>query len=161
MKFIVSCLIILFAYGCRDADQNKQKSDQEARQQSVTKTDTNLIKSDNVTSEAPLKTEIEPKSKYENARFRNVIVTRINDSTFKITGKAQIFEASLSWVVEDGHNELKAGHSTTDAGAPEWGNFNFKITVNKERPNSVLHLILFETSAKDGSRQHELPIPLV
>jgi hypothetical protein len=48
----------------------------------------------------------------------------------------------------------------TDAGAPEWGNFNFVIEVAKQRSNSTLHLILYETSAKDGSRQHLLPIKL-
>jgi len=62
--------------------------------------------------------------------------------------------------VEDGHDELKKGFEMTDAGAPEWGNFIFTINVAKKRPNSTLHLIIFESSAKDGSRQHELPILL-
>jgi hypothetical protein len=48
----------------------------------------------------------------------------------------------------------------TDAGAPEWGNFEFTIDVTKKRGNSTLTLILFESSAKDGSRQYELPIAL-
>ena len=48
----------------------------------------------------------------------------------------------------------------TDAGAPRWGNFNFKAEAKKANPNTVLHLILFEASAKDGSRQHELSVPL-
>lgn len=96
---------------------------------------------------------------YDNARFRNVTVRKQNDSVFQIKGEAQIFEASFSWVIEDGHNELKKGFETTDAGAPEWGKFDF--TVSAEKPeNGSLTLLLFETSAKDGSRQHELPIPL-
>jgi len=95
---------------------------------------------------------------YSNARFKEVTVEKINDETFLIKGKGQIFEASFNWVVEDGHEELKQGYEMTDAGAPEWGNFSFTINVSKKRPNSKLHLILFETSAKDGSRQHELPI---
>lgn len=64
-------------------------------------------------------------------------------------------------MVEDGHNELKKGFEATDAGAPEWGNFGFIVNVKKERLNSTLHLILFETSTKDGSRQFELPVPLL
>ncbi|MBK7232918.1 MAG: hypothetical protein IPH93_11830 [Saprospiraceae bacterium] len=48
----------------------------------------------------------------------------------------------------------------TDAGAPEWGNFEFGIHVQKKRANSTLTLVIFESSAKDGSRQNELPIPL-
>lgn len=97
---------------------------------------------------------------FSNDRFRNVLVKKIGDSTFEISGEAQVFEAAFSWVVEDGHNEIKGGHEMTDAGAPAWGDFSFPITVAKRDPNSVLHLILFEGSAKDGSRQHELPIRL-
>jgi len=71
-----------------------------------------------------------------------------------------MFEATYNWVVEDGHNELLSGYGTADAGAPEFGNFSFVVHIKKSRANSTLHLILFETSANDGSRQHELPVPL-
>jgi hypothetical protein len=97
---------------------------------------------------------------YGNDRFRDVVVTRTGDHTYNVKGKARVFEAAFSWVIEDGHNELKEGHQMTDAGAPEFGNFDFAIDVVKEDPGSTLHLILFEASPKDGSRQSELPIPL-
>jgi hypothetical protein len=102
---------------------------------------------------------IVPKT-YSNKRFREVMVERIGLDTFLIRGQGQIFEANFNWVVEDGHNELKKGFEMTDAGAPEWGKFAFKINVRKERENSTLTLILFESSAMDGSRQYELPITL-
>ena len=97
---------------------------------------------------------------YSNARFRNVTVQKLGDNSYRVKGQGQIFEANFSWVVEDGHEELAKGHQMTDAGAPEWGNFDYTIKVSKKRENSTLHLILFEISAKDGSRQHELLIPL-
>ena len=97
---------------------------------------------------------------YSNERFKNVYVEKISDTSFRINGKAQVFEAAFSWVVEDGHNELESGHGMTDAGAPEFGNFSFVVNVKKQRQNSTLHLILFEASAKDGTRQYELPVPL-
>lgn len=97
---------------------------------------------------------------YGNARFKEVTITREDSLTFRITGKAQIFEANFGWVIEDGHDELQTGHQMTDAGAPEWGNFDFKVTAQKNNPNTTLHLILFESSAKDGSRQYELPLRL-
>lgn len=97
---------------------------------------------------------------YSNQRFRNVTVEKVNDNKFRIKGEGQIFEANFNWVVEDGHDELKNGYEMTDAGAPEWGKFDFTIDVAKNRENSTLTLILFEISAKDGSRQHELPIAL-
>ncbi len=95
---------------------------------------------------------------YSNKRFKDVTVQKIGNHKFRIKGKAQVFEASFGWVVEDGHKEIKKGHEMTDAGAPAFGNFSFVVDVAKQRKNSTLHLILFEESAKDGSRQHELPI---
>lgn len=97
---------------------------------------------------------------FSNERFQEVTVEQIGPHRFTIKGKAQVFEAAFSWVVEDGHNELKKGFEMTDAGAPAWGNFQFTIEVEKERSNSTLMLILFESSPKDGSRQYELPIRL-
>ena len=97
---------------------------------------------------------------YTNERFKDVVVQKTGEHTFLVTGKGQIFEASFSWVVEDGHDELLSGHEMTDAGAPAWGSFSFTIDVQKEQENSTLTLILFESSPKDGSRQYELPVML-
>ena len=99
-------------------------------------------------------------TKHSNQRFREVTIEKLADDKFRVKGQGQIFEASFSWVVEDGHYELAEGFATTDAGAPEWGNFDFILDVPKKDANSTLTLILFESSAKDGSRQHELLIPL-
>jgi hypothetical protein len=106
------------------------------------------------------KPEIHLPKQYSNERFKEVTVERIDENKFRIRGKGQIFEASFNWIIEDGHDELETGFQTTDAGAPEWGNFDFTIAVQKKRENSKLTLVLFESSAKDGSRQHELPIVL-
>ena len=97
---------------------------------------------------------------YSNERFKDVTVERTGKDKFLIRGEGQIFEANFSWIVEDGHEELKKGFQMTDAGAPEWGKFEFVINVTKKRENSTLTLILFESSPKDGSRQHELSITL-
>ena len=97
---------------------------------------------------------------YSNKRFREVTVQKLDDNKFKVKGQGQIFEASFNWIVEDGHYELAKSFETTDAGAPEWGKFDFILDVPKKDKNSTLTLVLFEISAEDGSRQHELPIPL-
>ena len=106
------------------------------------------------------KDTILPLKPYTNKRFKNVIVERIGKDSFLVRGQGQIFEATFNWVLEDGHDELQKGFQMTDAGAPEWGKFKFIIQAPKKRKNSTLMLILFETSAKDGSRQYELPIVL-
>jgi hypothetical protein len=97
---------------------------------------------------------------YSNARFVDVSITKVGETEWRVQGKGQIFEANFGWVVEDGHDELKTGHQMTDAGTPEWGSFDFTINTGPTDPNRTLHLILFESSAEDGSRQHELAIPL-
>lgn len=97
---------------------------------------------------------------YSNERFKEVTVERIDENKFRVRGKGQIFEANFNWIIKDGHDELQKGFQMTDAGAPEWGDFDFTIIVQKKRENSKLTLVLFESSAKDGSRQDELPIVL-
>ena len=106
------------------------------------------------------KPETPPLRIYANKRFREVTVERTGDYTFRVRGEAQVFEATFSWVIEDGHEQIKKGFEMTDAGAPAWGDFDFTVTARKKRPNSTLTLILFEASAMDGSPQHELPIVL-
>lgn len=97
---------------------------------------------------------------YGNDIFQKVTVRKTGEDTFEVKGQAKVFEAVVSYVVEDGHNELAEGSFTTSAGAPEFGDFTYTLKVKKAEPNSTLLLILFEKSAKDGSRQMELIIPL-
>ena len=125
-----------------------------------TVTENTKIAVDTVRPAEPSPADAEPPKEYANERFREVTVAKVGTDQYRVRGEGQIFEASFNWVVEDGHNELKNGYEMTDAGAPEWGKFDFTITVPKDDKNTVLTLILFEISAKDGSRQHELPIAL-
>jgi hypothetical protein len=147
-RTILLSLIILVA--CNNNEEKRK----------TTKADTvkNIPETTQVTNEAKPEALL-PKA-YSNKRFKNVTVERIGKDKFLVRGQGQIFEANFSWIVEDGHEELKKGFQMTDAGAPEWGKFEFAITVHKKRENSTLTLILFESSPKDGSRQDELPITL-
>ncbi len=97
---------------------------------------------------------------YSNDIFKDVTVKKTGTDTFEVTGKAQVFEGVVSYVVEDGHNELTKGSFQTSAGAPAWGDFSHTINVKKAEANSTLTLILFETSMKDGSRRMEMIVPL-
>lgn len=157
MHYIKFIAVILIAYlaGCTD------RSDSGANTTVPTPVeDTASVNAPAVDKPSPDTIATPTSEIYANARFRNVRVEKIGTNKFQLTGEAQIFEASFNWVVEDGHNELKSGFSTTDAGAPAWGKFNFNVQVAKEREHSVLHIILYEASAKDGRRTHQLPILL-
>jgi len=144
IKWIILFLIILFV-SC-----NKESK-------TIPKIKDQLPDKDTVNTSLP---DTIPEKKYSNARFREVTVEKIAENKFRVKGEAQIFEANFSWIVEDGHSELKSGFEQTDAGAPAWGKFDFSFEVSKFNKNSTLTLILFEASAEDGSPQHQLPIPL-
>ncbi|HYC40675.1 MAG TPA: Gmad2 immunoglobulin-like domain-containing protein [Chitinophagaceae bacterium] len=143
--------ILALLVACNAANKEEQK-------QVDKKTDKDTIRRGNDRDRA--EDSVATTGSYSNERFRNVTVQRIGTNTFRIRGQAQIFEATFSWVVEDGHEEIKTGYTMTDAGAPEWGNFDFTVQADKKDPNSTLVLILYEVSARDGSRQYELPIRL-
>jgi hypothetical protein len=147
-QIIVAALIFLTA--CN----NFQAGDEPPKEDSTIASNPPKKSADTTTTKPP-----ETKT-YSNERFRNVVATKTGDHEFLVKGEARVFEAAYSWVVEDGHEELKEGYGMTSAGAPEWGQFSFTVDVEKKRPNSTLHLVLFESSPKDGSRQFELPVLL-
>jgi hypothetical protein len=97
---------------------------------------------------------------YSNETFKNVDVKQTGDGRFHVSGKGRVFEGLFGWAVEDGQEELLSGNARLDAGPPEFGNFSFDFNVKKKRANSTLHLLIFENSAKDGSRIHQLRIKL-
>ena len=157
MKYLHMLLAIILA-GCNAGEQQNTTV---IKNDTVVIQDTATVEKEKVDTTISEKTVVAPQGKtYSNQRFKDVTVEKTGDHKFLIKGKGQIFEANFNWVVEDGHEELKNGYTTTDAGAPAWGNFSFTVDAPKKRANSTLHLIIFELSAKDGSRQHELPILL-
>jgi len=105
--------------------------------------------------------EIRPNIVLENEAFRVYYPHPESQvgNTFTVEGEARVFEAAFSWVLEDGHSILAEGHEMASAGAPEWGSFSFEISFDHATQPNVM-LILFVYSAKDGSMEQELIIPL-
>lgn len=97
----------------------------------------------------------------QNVAFRNISVSG-SQGNYVVTGEARIFEATLQYEVEDGHNVLLEGFDTASEGAPAWGTFTLNINIPEvDLPeNGTLTLILFEESAKDGSRVNQLYVTL-
>ena len=153
-KVLLSFLAIALIFACQDRSAEQQYEEKDT---AAVHNDNPVLPDTSVYNDEHIQDTVDV---FSGGRFRNVRVEKIGDSTFELTGEAQVFEAAFSWVIEDGHKQLKQGHGTTDAGAPAWGKFSFQVSASKPEPNGVLHLILFEASAKDGSRQHELPVVL-
>jgi hypothetical protein len=115
--------------------------------------------------ESPFTGQIDAKSGSfivaENEEFRIFAPEKnsVVDSAFTVRGAARVFEATLQWRLEDGHNVLAEGFATAQDGAPAWGLFEF--TVEFEQATSpVLILALYESSPKDGQPIHQLLLPL-
>ena len=81
-------------------------------------------------------------------------------STFSVTGTGVAFENTISWRIEEEGKIIAKGFTTADA--PDIGQPGpFTITASDIGASSkVVHLIIFESSAKDGEPIHELRIPL-
>jgi hypothetical protein len=152
MKYFLLLFIITLA-ACTNSNQTKATSE------NVDSLTTGLEANNDSLSVDQGDNGVAPKV-YANDRFKEVTVEKTGEDTYRIKGKGQIFEANFNWIVEDGHMELMEGFESTSAGAPEWGDFQFSLTVEKQRPNSTLMLVIFEVSAEDGSRKYELPIKL-
>src|SRR5690242_14496803 len=94
-------------------------SDQQTSGQTKTETaneDTTQLKQQPDSSEFKNEKENKPEASspktYSNERFKNVTVKNLGNNEFLIEGQAQVFEASFSWIVEDGHEEIMQGHNT-------------------------------------------------
>lgn len=161
---LLGIILTLFLFACGE-DKDQVGSDREndtivvIHKDEITRPDT-VPEKERPGDVSPVK-QVDTTRSYSNEIFRKVRVEKADSGKFRAIGQARVFEAAFSYVVEDGHFQLTKGHKMTDAGAPEWGNFDFIFGFDKEPGVSTKpHLILFVYSAKDGSIQNELPVPL-
>ena len=78
-----------------------------------------------------------------------------------VRGLARVYEGTILYEFEDGHFILDEGFTTATEGAPGWGDFEIIIELDDvDVANYSGTVILFEESAKDGSRINELQIPV-
>lgn len=96
-----------------------------------------------------------------NNAFRKVKASGA-DGVYTITGEARVFEGTMNYAVSDGHSYLLEDFHTVAQGAPSWSPFTLNITVDEDDLplNGTLTIELFEYSAEDGSRIHEVIVPL-
>jgi len=115
----------------------------------------------------PGKTEPEgenetPKIVIENEAFRifePAPNTEVKDKII-VKGLARVWEATVQYEFEDGHFILAEGFVTASEGAPGWGEFAIEIGLDDAVSGSA-RVVLYEESAKDGSRLNELIIPVI
>jgi hypothetical protein len=81
-------------------------------------------------------------------------------SPFTARGTANTFEANLQWELRDaGGKVLAKNFATATSGTGTRGTFSFPVTFGVAQPTQGA-LVVFESSAEDGSRIHVRTIPL-
>jgi germination protein M len=79
---------------------------------------------------------------------------------FKVTGTANTFEATFNYELRDDQGRvLSKDFVTATSGSGTRGTFAFEVPYKLDEPADGT-LVVFELSAEDGSRIHELEIPL-
>jgi len=77
----------------------------------------------------------------------------------RVSGTANTFEATFDYELLDPSGKVLSQHFVTaTSGTGTRGTYDF--TIPFEAPNGVGKLVVFERSAADGSRIHEVEIPL-
>jgi len=102
-----------------------------------------------------------PEVVLQNAAFRIYEPAPNSDVKDRIVvrGLARVWEGTILYEFEDGHYILDEGFTTATEGAPGWGEFEITIELD-DAANYSGRVILYEESAKDGSRINELKIPV-
>ena len=81
-------------------------------------------------------------------------------SPLQVTGTANTFEATFEYALVDANGKVLASHFVTaTSGSGTRGTFDF--TVRFASPGGQGKLVVFERSAENGSRIHQVEIPLV
>jgi immunoglobulin-like protein involved in spore germination len=106
--------------------------------------------------------------RYTRADFEDLTPTILVESPLpfqavsaplRVTGTANTFEATFAYELLDPAGKvLSHNFETATSGSGTRGTFEF--TVPFEAPNGLGKLVVFENSAADGSRIHQVEIPL-
>jgi hypothetical protein len=87
---------------------------------------------------------------------KNIIIfdSAFNSKSINIEGIVRVFEANLQYEVYDNEGRaIKEGYVTARGGAPDWGYFLIELNEEKDfSPENAEEILLFEQSAKDGSK---------
>ncbi|MEH7237183.1 Gmad2 immunoglobulin-like domain-containing protein [Bacillus sp. JJ1562] len=167
--FIIVFMITTVLASCNKNDQSNQPDENEQvneieEQVENNQDETTQEEENNQAEETEQNTEndVAPTNEekvYQNKIFKDVKVSESNNQII-ITGKAQVFEGVFDYALYDGEEKLLEDHYQT-VGAPSWG--DFEIPIDKAliaQPKNEIRFELFNLSAKDGSKENVLNIPL-
>lgn len=77
-----------------------------------------------------------------------------------VSGEARVFEATVELEVVAEGKVLGRGFTTATKGAPEWGTFTAQVHFTAPRQEEVATVRVFSRSARDGSIQDLVEVPV-
>lgn len=173
LTILFSLFVILSACGSNGNDVEDEAAQDNPEETPVTEGETDEepeeeeAADDNGSSEENFSEENEDSTEdgsevaEENEAFRifEPAPDTVVENEFTVRGEANVDEGIVHYEFEDGHNILDEGTVTASATAPDWGTFEFTISFDEVAFNTGL-IILYTEDPEDGSRQHELIIPV-
>jgi spore germination protein GerM len=82
------------------------------------------------------------------------------ESPLLVSGIARAFEAAVEWGLYDNDGlPIEEGFTMASTGGPDWGTFQFAVAYEVDTPQ-LGALIMWEESARDGSRIHLVEHPV-
>lgn len=166
-KLLLFFILLIFLLGACSMNNNDSENDiqddPEETEENQTDTETDEDTDDPVEENNEQDAEEnQDEVVLENEAFRifEPAPESIVGNEFTVRGEARVFEGTVMYEFEDGHNILDEGFVTASEGAPGWGEFEIIISFDEVANNNGM-VILYEESAKDGSRTNELIIPVI
>lgn len=149
MKFfsatLLSAVLILAGAGCNAVNQEV------------------LIK-----NEPMITADVWPLTPQPNTPSANITVetplsySHITGNTVEVSGTARVFENQLNWELRTDTTVLFSGLAMADApDIGQFGPYTFEIDVSSIPADTILTLEVFDYSAKDGTKENRVIVPLL
>ncbi|MGM0877436.1 MAG: Gmad2 immunoglobulin-like domain-containing protein [Bacillota bacterium] len=159
-KMFFLLLSVLMLVACTQ-EQEPQKPSQEEQTQIEKETDKDAL-SEEKFEEEEVRSNNEKNVAVENEAFRifEPLPTSEVSTGFSVIGEARVFEGTVQYELQDIQgNVISEGFTTATDSGPEWGDFEISVKYDIDKQTEGT-LFIFEESAEDGSRLHEIQIPL-
>lgn len=160
MFFLLLSVLVLVA--CTQ-EQDPQEPSQEDQTQIEKETDEDALSEEKKKiKEEEVTSNNEKNGAIENDAFRifEPLPTSDVSTGFSVIGDARVYEGTVRYELQDIQgNVISEGFTTATNGGPEWGSFEISVNYDIDEHTEGT-LLIFEESAEDGSRLHEIQIPL-
>jgi hypothetical protein len=159
-KMFFLLLSVLMLVACTQ-EQEPQEPSQEEQTQIGKETDEDALSEEKI-KEEDVTSNDEKNEAVENVAFRifEPLPTSEVSTGFSVIGEARVYEGTVQYELKDIQgNVISEGFTTATGSGTEWADFEISVNYDIDKHTEGI-LFIFEESAEDGSRLHEIQIPL-